>query len=115
MAFATDSGLGKATEYHFDYDPTRLFAIARKDSREGVNIASCMQGFDRWTGFEISWLNANGRPEIAIGEFDFPASSENLVESKSFKLYLNGLNQTVFESQQAVQATLGVATVPVIA
>lgn len=106
MAFAGDSGLGKATEYHFDYDPSRLFAIKRSDSREGVNIAKTMQGFDRWTAFELSWLNAKGRPEIAIAEFDFPSTSENLVESKSFKLYLNGFNQSTFANAGAVVTAL---------
>lgn len=105
MTFASDSGLGKSTEYHFNYDPSLLFAIKRSESREAVASLAPL-GFDRWTAFELSWLNLKGRPEKAVAEFDFPHSSENLVESKSFKLYLNGFNQSCFADEQQVLATL---------
>ncbi|AEW44715.1 7-cyano-7-deazaguanine reductase [Serratia symbiotica str. 'Cinara cedri'] len=59
-------------------------------------------GFDLWTAFEISWLNLKGKPIVCIGEFIFPHSSINLIESKSFKLYLNSFNQTRFKSAEAV-------------
>src|SRR5690606_600140 len=38
--------------------------------------------------------------------FTFPADSANLVESKSFKLYLNSFNESRFSSQEEVAATL---------
>ena len=50
----------------------------------------------------MSWLNPKGKPVVVIAEFAFPADSANLVESKSFKLYLNSFNGTRFESQEAV-------------
>lgn len=106
MVSVDASLLGKATEYHFQYQPEQLFAIKRSESRSTFTVAKAMQGFDRWTGFELSWLNTLGRPEMAIAEFDFPATSDNLVESKSFKLYLNGFNQTQFQNAHEVIATL---------
>jgi 7-cyano-7-deazaguanine reductase len=63
-------------------------------------------GHDLWTGYEISWLNAKGKPVVAIGEFVVPATSANLVESKSFKLYLNSFNQTRFNTWDDVQQAM---------
>ena len=53
------------------------------------------QGVDYWNCFELSRLLPSGKPVVAIGEFAIPADSPNIIESKSFKLYLNSLNQTV--------------------
>ncbi|EPE37183.1 NADPH-dependent 7-cyano-7-deazaguanine reductase (plasmid) [Candidatus Photodesmus katoptron] len=58
------------------------------------------KGFDIWTAFELSWLNKKGKPEVAIAEFIIPQSSPNLIESKSFKLYLNSFNQIKFNSKE---------------
>ncbi|MBD3777512.1 MAG: NADPH-dependent 7-cyano-7-deazaguanine reductase QueF, partial [Thiotrichales bacterium] len=58
---------------------------------------------DIWTAYEVSWLNAKGKPVAVIAEFAFPADSPNLIESKSFKLYLNSFNGTCFSSQQEVE------------
>jgi 7-cyano-7-deazaguanine reductase len=63
-------------------------------------------GFDLWTAFELSWLNAKGKPVVGIGEFTLPHSSTNLIESKSFKLYLNSFNQTRFDSVEQVSAAM---------
>ena len=49
--------------------------------------------------FEISWLNSHGIPQVAIGRITLPASSPNLIESKSLKLYFNSLNFTQFGSK----------------
>jgi len=64
------------------------------------------QGQDQWTLYELSWLNAKGKPVVALGEVTIPAESRNLIESKSFKLYLNSFNQTKFADFAAVTATL---------
>jgi len=63
-------------------------------------------GDDLWTGFELSWLNAKGKPVVAMANFTIAFNSENLVESKSFKLYLNSLNQQRFESPEQVEQQL---------
>lgn len=63
-------------------------------------------GHDIWTMYELSWLNTNGLPQVAVGEVFIPATSPNLIESKSFKLYLNSYNQTQFESWEQVTERL---------
>ena len=58
---------------------------------------------DIWFAYELSWLNTNGKPRVAIGEFVFPCESKSIIESKSFKLYLNSFNQTKFKSLEEVR------------
>ena len=48
---------------------------------------------DLWNAYEVSWLRLGGRPDIGILSVAVPADSPNLIESKSFKLYLNSFNQ----------------------
>lgn len=97
--------LGKATEYTSQYQPTLLQAVPRSLNREELNLNAGslpFYGEDVWYGFEVSWLNAKGKPIVRIAEFKFPCTSPNIVESKSFKLYLNSFNQTKFASEQDV-------------
>jgi|TARA_B110000902_G_scaffold111833_1_gene131875 7-cyano-7-deazaguanine reductase len=107
MANYSDTELGKATDYSSSYDPSLLDPIPRATAREQLEAIGGplppFLGVDLWTGFEVSWLNNQGMPQVAIVEFLVPCSSVNIVESKSFKLYLNSFNQTHFESSQAVQ------------
>ena len=103
------SPLGKATEYVAEYAPELLFPIPREPKwRElGIDPATLpFQGVDLWNCYELSWLNARGKPLVAIGEFAIPAHSPNIIESKSFKLYLNSLNQTRFASREALAEVL---------
>ena len=65
-----------------------------------------MYGLDHWQAYELSWLNVRGKPEVAIGEFYFNSESENIVESKSLKLYLNSLNQERYKSAEAVRSII---------
>ena len=51
-----------------------------------------------WTAFELSWLNPKGKPQVALAHITVPAESTHIVESKSFKLYLNSFNNTRLES-----------------
>ena len=99
----SETELGKETTYVENYDPKLLCPISRKKARENV-VPSNVQfyGFDRWTAYELSWLSLAGLPRVAIGTFNFPCGSTNVVESKSFKLYLNSLIQTKFESKDHV-------------
>ncbi|MBA1202059.1 NADPH-dependent 7-cyano-7-deazaguanine reductase QueF [Pseudomonas capeferrum] len=106
---AEHSPLGKASEYIATYTPSLLFPIPRtaKWAELGVTAQTLpWQGVDYWNCFELSWLLPSGKPVVAIGEFAIPADSPNIIESKSFKLYLNSLNQTPFESRQALQDCL---------
>ncbi|WKS80540.1 NADPH-dependent 7-cyano-7-deazaguanine reductase QueF [Edwardsiella tarda] len=101
--------LGKATEYRDQYDATLLQAVPRSMNREPLGLypdALPFHGADIWTLYELSWLNANGLPQVALAEVELDAYSANLIESKSFKLYLNSFNQTRFADWQSVQRTL---------
>ena len=107
MADYSNTELGKDTVYSTSYDPSLLDPIPRATAREQLEAVRGplpdFIGVDLWTGFEVSWLNTQGMPQVAIVEFLVPCTSVNIVESKSFKLYLNSFNQSQFESQQAVQ------------
>lgn len=109
MSFDASIPLGKKTDYQFEYNPSLLFPIARSIGRDELGLIGDtlpFYGFDRWTAFELSWLNLKGKPEQMIAEFDFSCTAPNIVESKSFKLYLNSLNQSQFESAESVHALL---------
>lgn len=101
MADYADTELGKTTIYSDQYDASLLDPIPRTKARQ-AELPVTFIGVDLWTAFEISWLNPQGLPQIAIGEFIFFCTSEAIVESKSFKLYLNSLIQTRFDSRQQV-------------
>jgi 7-cyano-7-deazaguanine reductase len=90
-----DSALGRGTAYPDRYDPDLLFPIARAAQREALGIGEPLpfHGVDVWNAYELSWLDARGKPEVALAEFRFPATTPNIVESKSLKLYLAGFNQ----------------------
>lgn len=107
MATVQDSQLGKKTRYDHHYDPSLLFPIAREQSRAKLSAAELdFQGEDWWTCYELSWLAPSGLPQAAIAHFRIPADSANIIESKSFKLYLNSLNQHRFESLEVLEQTL---------
>lgn len=100
--------LGKKTNYTHHYDPRLLQPVPRHLNRDQLNLGESLpfHGCDIWTLYELSWLNEKGLPQVAIGEVSIPATSPHLIESKSFKLYLNSLNQTQFASWQAVHDCL---------
>lgn len=99
--------LGKDTNYPTEYQPEILYPISRAPAREKyAHIEAIQQGTDWWHIFEISWLNAAGVPQVTIGRMTLPASSPNLIESKSLKLYFNSLNFAKFESKSAFIATV---------
>ncbi|MCW7762484.1 NADPH-dependent 7-cyano-7-deazaguanine reductase QueF [Photorhabdus luminescens] len=101
--------LGKTTLYRDQYDASLLQAVPRNMNREPMEIFPDnlpFHGADIWTLYELSWLNSRGLPQVAIGHVSLNATSKNLIESKSFKLYLNSFNQTHFESWQVVEETL---------
>ena len=101
--------LGKKTEYHDSYQPTLLQAVPRSLNREPLGLYPDnlpFHGADIWTLYELSWLNSKGLPQVAVGEVTLAADSINLIESKSFKLYLNSFNQTRFSSWDEVRQTM---------
>jgi 7-cyano-7-deazaguanine reductase len=99
--------LGKKVEYVSKYDSSLLFPVKRSFARENMNIDSDLfQGVDVWNCYEISWLDANGKPEVRLLRLIYPSDSESIVESKSLKLYLNSFNMTKFKSEKEVVSTI---------
>jgi 7-cyano-7-deazaguanine reductase len=100
--------LGQKTAYISEYNPALLFTIARQESRDllGLKADLPFYGVDLWTAYELSWLNTMGKPEVAVAEFVVPCDSPFIIESKSFKLYLNSFNQSQFNSFNDVSACL---------
>ncbi|MCG7782046.1 NADPH-dependent 7-cyano-7-deazaguanine reductase QueF [Lelliottia amnigena] len=101
--------LGKTTDYHDTYDASLLQGVPRSLNRDPLGLSADALPFvggDIWTLYELSWLNARGLPQVAVGHVELDYASVNLVESKSFKLYLNSFNQTRFDSWDDVQRTL---------
>lgn len=111
MTTTIDHGpLGARSDYPRRYDASLLFPIARSLGRAELGLAADaslpFHGVDLWNAYELSWLDARGKPQVALGEFRVPADSPNLVESKSFKLYLNGFNQERVGDIDALRAML---------
>ena len=101
--------LGQKTEYASQYDRTLLQPVPRALNRDGLGITQNQPftiGSDIWTAYEISWLNEKGLPQVAIADIYLDYQSQNLIESKSFKLYLNSFNQSKFANFNAVQQTM---------
>lgn len=102
------SPLGKASRYDGGYDPGLLFPIPRETNRAaiGVTVPLPFTGCDLWTAWELSWLDARGKPRVAIARFRIDAASPCIIESKSLKLYLNGFAQTVVADEPELAARL---------
>ena len=104
----SDAPLGQSVSYPSQYDPSVLFPIARAQNRASLQLAQppAWRGADIWTAYELSWLTPKGKPRVAMATFTVPADSPNLIESKSFKLYLNSFNQTRLDNAQALRDML---------
>ncbi|MDK6078995.1 NADPH-dependent 7-cyano-7-deazaguanine reductase QueF [Massilia varians] len=103
------SPLGKTSAYQSQYAPELLFPIPRLQKREEIGLGTGTLpffGVDIWNAYEMSWLNMRGKPQVAIATITAPADSPNIVESKSFKLYLNSFNQTRLAGTDALAELL---------
>jgi 7-cyano-7-deazaguanine reductase len=101
--------LGQSVAYASQYDPSLLFPIARSHNRAALNLNAGnlpFTGVDLWNAYELSWLDAKGKPRVAMATFSVPADSPNIIESKSFKLYLNSFNQTRLVNSAALRGRL---------
>ncbi len=106
MTFSPEqSPLGKPAPYIDQYDASLLFPISRAAKRTEVGISGALPflGADLWTAFELSWLNLRGKPQVALAHITVPCESTHIVESKSFKLYLNSFTNTRFTDAQEVR------------
>ena len=108
--------LGRHTPVVEVYSPELLYPIPRSEARSSLGIGTTLpfHGVDVWYAYEMSWLNHSGRPVSRVGRFTIPVTSPNLVESKSFKLYLNSLNNSKFDSDEDAKTCI-VADVGAIA
>jgi 7-cyano-7-deazaguanine reductase len=100
--------LGKATVYHAEYNPRLLCPVPRQLKRKEIGLAAELpfHGVDIWNAYELSWLTLQGKPVVAMAEFRIPCESPFLIESKSFKLYLNAFNQTRFANHEDVRVLM---------
>ena len=104
-----DSLLGREVAYPSTYDPSLLFPIPRAQARGEIGLdeaALPFTGHDRWHAYELSWLDARGKPVVATATLEVPATSPHLIESKSLKLYLNSLNATRFATAEEAFARI---------
>lgn len=109
MKSTYNKNLGKVVTYKSTYDSGLLDAIPRAVGRDGLNIITDrlpFKGFDLWTAFEVSHLNNKGKPVVSILEIRIPCESKNIIESKSFKLYLNSFNQTKINTMEELIRTI---------
>jgi len=92
----TNAPLGQRVSYADTYDPALLFPIARINARQALDLSGALPfiGADVWNAYELSWLDERGKPQVALARFVIPADSPAIIESKSFKLYLNSYSQT---------------------
>ena len=115
MTEPDQSPLGKASAYADQYDASLLFAMPRAPKRAelGIDGTPPFFGADLWTAFELSWLNLRGKPQLALAHITVPCESPNIIESKSFKLYLNSFNNTRFadarEVRERIRSDIGAA------
>src|SRR5690606_18095810 len=103
-----DSALGRETVYPRGYDPALLFPIPRAQGRTALGLGETLpfHGVDLWNGYELSWLEPSGTPRIALARFSVPAHSPNLIESKSFKLYLGSFAATPMPDAESLRERL---------
>jgi 7-cyano-7-deazaguanine reductase len=99
------SPLGRPAAFVDQYQPDLLFPLPREPKRREIGIGGSVPflGADLWTAFELSWLNPRGKPVVALAHITVPCESTHIVESKSFKLYLNSFSGTRFDSADAVR------------
>lgn len=102
----SDILLGKNTRPATAYAPELLYPISRSVSRDALGMSHVPCGADLWHAYEMSWLEASGKPVARVGRFTLPATTPHIIESKSFKLYLNSLNNERFDNDQAAIARI---------
>ena len=81
--------------YSDQYNPELLVKIPRYLNREGYGLTGKeFVGVDVWNCYEVSAITTKGQPVAGMLKIVCPSDSENHVESKSIKLYLNSFNMT---------------------
>ena len=93
--------LGKEVNYPVELDRTLLFPVERQAKND--------YGYDLWSCYELSCLDKDKKPKQYWLNFEVPANSPNLVESKSLKLYLGSFCKTVFDSKKDIEQEIKLA------
>jgi len=108
MTMTGNQTLGQQASYTDKYSPGLLVAIARVENRAamGLSLDLPFQGVDIWNAWELTWLENNGRPNVATLQLRVPAESPNLIESKSLKLYLNSYSMSRFDTAEDVRSNI---------
>jgi 7-cyano-7-deazaguanine reductase len=104
-----NSELGKKSQYLSEYSPQLLFPIPRQIKREELGLSDDnlpFYGMDVWNHYEVSWLNPKGKPQVAVAVIEISASSTNIIESKSMKLYFNSFNNTKIANVAELKALI---------
>lgn len=81
---------GSYAVYTDKFDSSLLVPMPRKEMRDDWGITGKeFVGYDVWHCHEATFLLDNGLPVAGTLKIVYPADTEYMVESKSFKLYLN--------------------------
>jgi 7-cyano-7-deazaguanine reductase len=102
------SPLGSRVPCPDRYAPELLYGISRTDSRAllGLGAGLPFSGVDILNAWELTWLDAAGKPKTAAAEIRIPCDSPRLIESKSLKLYLNSFAMTRLASADDLVAAI---------
>jgi 7-cyano-7-deazaguanine reductase len=102
--------LGRKSFESNSYNPDQLRSIPRAIGRETVGISAKTAlpflGEDIWNCWELSWLDFNGKPVVAVAEIRIPVTTPNMVESKSLKLYLNSFSMIRINEPEILRQTI---------
>jgi len=103
-----DAPLGHPSVHPDEYAPGLLFAVPRAPQRAALGLGARLPftGVDLWTAYDLTWLDARGKPQVALATLEIPIDSPSLVESKSMKLYLGSFAQSRFSGLTDVTATI---------
>lgn len=105
MRKPTENPLGRPSVAPRHPAPEVLFPVPRSAARASLDLHAPLpfHGEDLWNAWELSWLDPQGRPIVAVAEVRIPAASPNLIESKSLKLYLTSLAFSPYPSAAVVR------------
>ena len=99
---AGDGSVVKPYVTPHDVDASLLVPIPRELNRAGLGMPKLefgeahFDGYDVWNCYEFSFMLPNGFPKSGVLKICISCNSQNIVESKSLKLYLNSYNMATF-------------------
>lgn len=89
------------------HDKSLLVPLPRALNRAKSNInSSNFVGYEVWHAYEMSFIGKTGMPVTGVLKVKYSATSESMIESKSFKLYLNSFDLEKFDSKEEVETII---------